>query len=493
MNTVYRITIACGLLAALCGAPPARADVDVPGLDANGQCVGDANGDASVVINELILAVNNALGGCPDRPVEIQFRGTVGDEDFSCGTAYSGIGSGDSEFVPSDFRFYVTDVRLVTLGGEEVPVTLEQDGVWQYQNVALIDLENGSGPCSAFGNEATNTTVRGTVPAGAYSGVRFVLGLPFELNHGNAATAPSPLNFTSMFWVWRSGYKFVRVDTADDKFRVHLGSTGCEGGSATQPPTSCAASNRPEIALSGFNPEHSVVVADLKALLSQNNIDSNEPDTDPGCMSSPLDDDCGPLFNSFGLAFPAGTPIAGQRFFRVGEASHDDDHQEIVVGSSQENGGALVAHPEFDTGEPISAPFAECLGGTGDECDGGTRLFTTVNPGIEPLAASEPEESLYALAGGTPVTLQVTAIDAGLTLRLNGTTLDSGGDTVLLGAAPDFHADLEAQLALPGGGEPSGTYGVTFKLTTTAAGYQESSPVTVSFTPTAGDEHHHED
>ena len=490
MSRGHRILVAGGLMAALCAAPIARAHTDVPGLDVNGQCVGDADGDATVAINELILAVNNALDGCADRPVEIQFRGMVGDEDFACGTTYSGIGTGDSQFVPSDFRFYVTDVHLVTPGGAEVPVTLEQDGVWQYQNVAMIDFENGSGPCAAFGNEATNTTVRGTVPAGVYTGVKFVLGLPFELNHGNAATAPSPLNFTSMFWVWRSGYKFIRVDTADDKFRIHLGSTGCEGGSATQPPTSCAASNRPDVLLSGFNPDHSVVVADLKALLSQNNIDSNAADTDPGCMSSPLDADCGPLFNSFGLAFPAGTPIAGQRFFRVGEAA-EDDHKEIVVASSAENGGALVAHPEFDTAEPIPASLADCLGGTGDECDGGTRIFTTVNPGIEPLAESEPDESLYALADGTPVTLQVTALDAGLTLRLGETTLDGVGDTVVLGTSPDFHADLEAQLALPGGGEPSGTYAVTFKLTTTAAGYQGSDEVTVSFTPTEGSGHSH--
>ena len=33
----------------------------------------------------------------------------------------------------SDFRLYVHDVRLVTEGGDEVPVTLEQDGVWQHE------------------------------------------------------------------------------------------------------------------------------------------------------------------------------------------------------------------------------------------------------------------------------------------------------------------------------------------------------------------------
>lgn len=484
-----RFLLSCGLAAALGGAPAALAHVDAPGLDVNGQCVGDSDGNAAVTINELIQAVNNALGGCADRPVEIQFQGRVGEQPFACGSAYGGIGSGGAQLVPSDFRFYVSNVRLVTPGGSEVAVQLEQDGKWQYQNVALIDFENGSGPCAAFGNAATNATVRGTVPAGVYTGIAFDLGLPFELNHGNASTAPAPLNFTAMFWNWQFGYKFLRVDTADDKFRFHLGSTGCEGESPSRPPTACSAPNRAAVRLGGFDPVHGVVVADLKALLSQNDLDHNAPNTDPGCMSSPTDPDCGPLFAGLGLAFPAGTPTGGQRFFRVGDAATVDVHREVLVASSQDNGGTLVLHPEFDAGEPIPAFLSGCLGGSDDACTGGTQVFTTVNPGVRPLVESEPAESLYALAAGTPVTAEITAIDAGLTIRLGDTTLDGVGDTVLLGATPDFHADLEAQLALPAG-TPSRAYGVSFKVTTNAAGYQASSDLSLSFTPAGGGGHH---
>ncbi len=35
-----------------------------------------------------------------------------------------------------------------------------------------------------------------------------------------------------MFWSWQLGYKFLRVDTADDEFRIHLGSTGCQSDGA---------------------------------------------------------------------------------------------------------------------------------------------------------------------------------------------------------------------------------------------------------------------
>ncbi len=81
-----------------------------------------------------------------------------------------------------------------------VVVALEQDGVWQHEDVALLDFENKAGAC-ANGTVELNTSVRGTVPAGTRSsGLRFKLGVPFALNHANAATAPSPLNLTAMFW-----------------------------------------------------------------------------------------------------------------------------------------------------------------------------------------------------------------------------------------------------------------------------------------------------
>jgi len=468
---------------------PAWGHVDVPGLDVNGQCVGDADGDAAVAINEIVQSVNNALQGCARRPVEITFRATVGDETFACGQTYGGIGTGSGQFVPADFRFYLHDVRLISNTGEEVAVELEQDGQWQFENAVLLDFEDGTGPCATAGNAPMNALVRGTVPAGVYTGIEYTLGLPFDLNHGDANTAPPPLNATSMFWVWRSGYKFVRIDTADDKFRIHLGSTGCSGGGALQPPTSCAAPNRAEVRLGGFNPDHSVIAANLEALLSESDVDVNEPDTPPGCMSDPTDAECPALFAAFGLE--DGLPHPGQRFFHVASDEHggEDDHKEIVIAADGASGGALVAHAEYDTATPIPLFFSDCFGGTGDECDGGQRLFTAVNPGISPIEASEPEESRYTVADGVPITLSVTALDAGLTLRLGEAALDSAGDSVLLGTTPDFHSDLEAQLLIAGGGEPSGTFSATFTVATTAAGYTTSAPFTVTFTPRDGAGH----
>jgi len=327
--------------------------------------------------------------------------------------------------------------------------------------------------------------VHGSVPAGIYTGLKFDLGIPFALNHGNASTAPSPLNFTAMFWSWNAGYKFLRIDTGDDKFRMHLGSTGCDGGSPSSPPTTCARPNIGSVILTGFNPSHSVIVADIAALLSDSNLDVNDPGTPPGCQADPDDTDCGPVLPNLGVNFADGSSSPGtQKFFSLTTSGGADDHVEIKVASSADGGGALVAHPEFDVTEAIPIIFAECFGGSGDDCSGGTRLFTTANPGIEPIDPAEPDESLFKVADTTPITLELTALDAGLVFHFGDVTLDHVGATLLLGQVPSFHADLEAQLTQPGGGAPSGTFSASFKLTTTSGQYQSSEPVTVKFTPT---------
>ncbi len=286
------------------------------GFDAKGSCVGDQNGDGVVSAEELVVAVNNALAGCQFQQVVLNFRGAVGEQAFACGNSYSGVGSTSADFIPSDFRFYVHDVRLVTSDGREVPLSLEQDGLWQNGDVALLDFENKARPCNA-GTVPTNASVRGMVPPGIYTGVRFGLGVPFERNHLDTASAASPLNLTSMFWSWQDGYKFLRVDTASDNFRMHLGSTGCFyerpgvlGG--------CARPNRSQISLSPFDATRNVIVADLGALLASYDLTSNQQGTPPGCMSDPDDSDCASLFRNLGLNFADGSPTPQtQSFFRV--------------------------------------------------------------------------------------------------------------------------------------------------------------------------------
>lgn len=256
-----------------------------------------------------------ALASCGDTdPVtSISFAAVVGSDTFECGSTYSDLGASAADVTIQDFRFYVHDVRLVDASGEETPFVLEDDGMWQNGEVALLDFENG---CGDMGNSQLRTIVEGRAPAGDYVGVRFKLGVPAELNHQNPTEAAPPLSLSDMFWTWNAGYKFMRIDASSslaEAWRVHLGSTRCEGdmmGNAT-----CMDENAPEIALEGFDPMVGTVVADFSALVAASMLD-NTADTPPGCMTHPGDDpDCAPLFTNLGLE--GGGSGVSQSFFRA--------------------------------------------------------------------------------------------------------------------------------------------------------------------------------
>lgn len=259
------------------------------------------------------------------QKIEINFEPVISGQVFECGKSYSPVGLNKSTVTPSDWRMYVSDIRLVDQQGRSVPVQLVQDKIWQFKNLVLLDFENGKGPCRN-GTPATNSSIRGTVPKGVYSGIRFQIGIPFELNHGDPTIAPSPLNSTAMFWNWQSGYKFIKFDTTAKAlqnsiqhqshqeaahqehlpqavFAFHLGSTQCIGNSKTTAPTSCQNPNRVEVELLGKNPLKSTLKMDMSKVLEQVAVERNAPNTPPGCMSSAGDSDCAPIMSSLGLSY----------------------------------------------------------------------------------------------------------------------------------------------------------------------------------------------
>lgn len=254
------------------------------------------------------------------RKVSIRFKAMVGKAPFRCGDSYSGIGKTGTTIKPKDFRFFIHNLRLVDDRGNEVPVALDQDRKWQYRDLALIDFENGEGPCSN-GTKVTHEAATGTVPMGRYTGVRFTMGVPFDLNHSDPLLLPSPLNLTQMYWVWNSGFKFLRVDMATSGHPqgvfVHLGSTGCSPSTSVQDvPDACAHPNRVEVALTDFDPDSDSVVADLERLFSGVDLDVDTDAADGACMAGPDDPDCAPVFRNLGLPF--GDAAGGQQtFFRV--------------------------------------------------------------------------------------------------------------------------------------------------------------------------------
>ncbi len=252
-------------------------------------------------------------------PVAIRFAATVGDKTFSCADKYDGIGTTGSTMQVTDFRFYASNVRMVRADGAEVPVALTQDGLWQTGGVALVDFEDATGTC-VNGTPETRHVIDGTVPAGNYTGVKFVVGLPFDVNHREATLQPSPLNLTRMFWSWAAGYKFMRLDirsTGQPKgWMLHLGSTGCTpSDSPSVPATSCKNGNRVTVDVPYRNGQDEIRL-DLKSLFAESNVDQNQDKTALGCMSGPTDAECVPLFKQFGLAI-GDTPAGQQRVFTV--------------------------------------------------------------------------------------------------------------------------------------------------------------------------------
>ncbi len=267
------------------------------------------------------------------QSVQLRFAAEVNGQPFSCGQQYPAIGKTRSTLTPADFRYYVSGVHLLTAAGQAVPVQLEQDGVWQVDNVALLDFENGTGPC-LNGTPAVNTMVRGQVPAGVYTGVRFTLGVPFERNHGDPTAAPAPLNSTAMFWNWQGGYKFLKFDTHTGsttpepavapnaqvhvtRYSVHLGSTVCAAASRTSAPSACQNPNRITVEFPSFDLTKSTIVADIGRVFAQADVGMNTPNTSPGCMSFPGDADCKPVMAALGLSYDGQPAPGAQQLFRL--------------------------------------------------------------------------------------------------------------------------------------------------------------------------------
>ena len=254
--------------------------------------------DALLLALPLLAAAG--LSGCGDDETEtetsgeqswtINFSALVGSDAFACGQTYTGLGATNSELTPVDFRFYVHDVELLSADGSATPLALTDDAKWQSEGVALLDFEDGCGN----GTTDMNAQLIGTAPKGSYTGVRFVLGVPPEMNDMamGLEQRTSPLNLSSMFWSWSTGYKFLRLDS-DGPFRFHLGSTGCAD---PEDPFACSSPNEPAIALD-LDLETQSVAIDLAALLDSADLEvAGEP-----CMSQPNNEACVPIFDALGL------------------------------------------------------------------------------------------------------------------------------------------------------------------------------------------------
>lgn len=165
--------------------------------------------------------------------------------------------------------------------------------------------------------------------------------------------------------------------------------------------------------------------------------------------------------------------------------SDDDDiiippdppaHGHIEIGSSDPGGGQLTLELPSDTVEVTASADV-----------GDFTLWSSTAPAIFSLEEDERDHGLYALPEGMPLSLELTALDAGVRIQYGETILEQPGDSVLIDNTP-FHTHWEWQLVLPQGTH-DGEYGLSFRITTTTPPYLDSEVATVALTPTEGGGH----
>jgi hypothetical protein len=100
-------------------------------------------------------------------------------------------------------KFFVSRLALLT----------PTDSVVNVDDVALVDLYR-----------ANSNIVSGAVPKGTYTGLRFNIGLDYDLNHSNQTSYATdhPLSTTTgMYWTWASRYVFTMIEGRADTTGGH--------------------------------------------------------------------------------------------------------------------------------------------------------------------------------------------------------------------------------------------------------------------------------
>lgn len=305
----------------------------------------------SALASAAILAACGGSGGdeAPSGPkaVEIRFATVAGGTPVNCSTAsIASLGSTNATAQLRDARFYVSNVSLVRSDGTEAPLTLPANDNWNATSgtdrVTLVDLEDKTGACA--GTTETNPSIKGTVPAGNYVGIKMTMGVPFSLNHTNqgagADVTPAAVNNAShpgMAWSWAGGRKFAKIELTDplasaaagtagkwaaSVFNVHIGSTGCTGTNpAAGAVDACTAPNRTAIHLASFNPDTQQIQLDVRALVASNVVTDNVSGP-TGCMSGGTDFECTEVFRALQVGFDGSAPAgATYSVAKVGDSS----------------------------------------------------------------------------------------------------------------------------------------------------------------------------
>lgn len=143
------------------------------------------------------------------HPVRLQLKAMVGAETLEFGRQY--LNSFNEPFIVSAFKFYLHDIRFVNRHSGE-SASIDKNGYH------LADFSSSS-----------SFEIQGSIPAGTYDAIQFVIGVDSILNvSGAQAGALDPLQ--GMFWTWNTGYIMAKLEgntpvatTPNNAFQYHIG------------------------------------------------------------------------------------------------------------------------------------------------------------------------------------------------------------------------------------------------------------------------------
>ncbi|MGQ8367014.1 MbnP family copper-binding protein [Glaciecola sp. 1036] len=208
------------------------------------------------------------LLGCSDSDIAkrqaLEFALYNGATPISCEASFT---HQQDIWTIENLSFFVSDLKFYTFDNKEI-VPIFDESPWQNENVALIKFDTSCDD-SIPSNQSLKFTFDGEMQD--LHSIEFSLSVPFTQNHLNPLTQASPLNDSSMFWSWRMGYKFMRIDmTSDDSsWLFHLGSLGCVSQSSVRAPQEeCKVPNRIKIA-ADLTSNKPIITLDIAALLDE--------------------------------------------------------------------------------------------------------------------------------------------------------------------------------------------------------------------------------
>jgi len=249
----------------------------------------------------LLGSMGLIMSGClkQDDSTKIAFTPMYENTALNCQTDFLHVDTeyanetDDKSWQYQQLQFFIHSVEVKTSQNDWQPWLMKTNS-YQSANVALLgEICNELKKQSNWELELIPLAESENI-----TDIRFTLGVPFSLNHLNPLTQASPLNVSSMFWGWRGGHKFMRIELAskNDDWLFHLGSTGCKALSPVRAPKAeCLQPNRIIVSLP-FTNENSNIDINLAVLFNELELTRKN-----SCQSSPDKESCKVLFENIGL------------------------------------------------------------------------------------------------------------------------------------------------------------------------------------------------